>query len=123
MGLTILCVSQASTAQLTRNLVLEQAGYRVLATESAEEARRMFSGSEISAVVFGETIRAQERIELGTSFKRMKPSVPIVFLYKMNGYRVPPSLADEQVEYLDGPRPLLQALDRVLGRTNARYDE
>ena len=64
MGLTILCVSQASTAQLTRNLVLEQAGYRVLATENADEAQRLFSACEINAVVFGETIRAQERIEL-----------------------------------------------------------
>jgi DNA-binding NtrC family response regulator len=122
MGLTILCVSQASTAQLTRNLVLEQAGYRVLATENADEAQRLFSACEINAVVFGETIRAQERIELGTSFKRLNPSVPIVFLYKMNGHRVPPGIADEQVEYLDGPKPLLQALDRVLGKIDRRME-
>jgi DNA-binding NtrC family response regulator len=117
MGLTILCVSRISTAQVTRNLVLEQAGYRVLATEDPEEAERLFAASEINAVIFGETMRAQQRIELGTSFKRMKPAVPLVFLYKMNGHPVPPAIADEQVEYLDGPRPLLQALDRVLGRS------
>lgn len=122
MGLTILCVSRSSTAQVTRNLILEQAGYRVLATENSHEAERLFAESEIAAVVFGETMRAQERIELGTSFKRTKPSVPIVFLYKMNGQRVPPGIADEQVEYLAGPRPLLKALERVLGNNGTGRD-
>ena len=41
--------------------------------------------------------------------------MPIVFLYRMNGLRVPPGIADEQVEFLRGPKLLLQALDRVLG--------
>ncbi|HST77194.1 MAG TPA: hypothetical protein VLN58_01760 [Verrucomicrobiae bacterium] len=115
MGLTILCVSRASAAQVTRNLVLEQAGYRVLATEDPSEAERIFSDGGVHAVVFGETIQAQQRIELGASFKRLNSSVPIVFLYCMNGFRVPPGIADEQVESLGGPKILLQALGRVLG--------
>ena len=115
MGLTILCVSQASAAQVTRNLVLEQAGYRVVATDDPAEAERIFCGDEISAVVFGETVLAQQRIELGAHFKSIKPCVPIVFLYRMNGFRLPAGIADEQVEYLGGPRVLLQALNRVLG--------
>jgi DNA-binding NtrC family response regulator len=123
MGLTILCVSQASAAQVTRNLVLEQAGYRVLATDDAGEAQRIFAQDGISAVVFGETIKLQERIELGASFKRTKPSVPIVFMYKMNGFRVPPGIADEQVEFLGGPRLLLQALGRVLGNSDTTPGE
>jgi len=112
--LTILCISRASAAQLTRNLVLEQAGYRVLATEDPGEAERIFHAG-VHAVVFAETIQAQQRIELGASFKQINPSVPIVFLYRMNGFRVPPGIADEQVESLGGPRLLLQALGRVLG--------
>lgn len=115
MGLTILCVSRASAAQVTRNLVLEQAGYRVLATEDPSEAERIFTDGGVHAVVFGETIQAQQRIELGASFKRLNSSVPIVFLYCMNGFRVPPGIADEQVESLGGPKILLQALGRVLG--------
>lgn len=115
MGLTILCVSRASAAQVTRNLVLEQAGYRVLATEDPSEAERIFSDGGVHAVVLGETIQAQQRIELGASFKRLNSSVPIVFLYCMNGFRVPPGIADEQVESLGGPKILLQALGRVLG--------
>lgn len=115
MGLTILCVSRASAAQVTRNLVLEQAGYRVLATEDPSEAERIFTDGGVHAVVFGETIQAQQRIELGASFKRLNSSVPIVFLYCMNGFRVPPGIADEQVESLGGPKILLQALGRVVG--------
>lgn len=123
MGLTILCVSRASAAQVTRNLVLEQAGYRVLATEDPSEAERIFSSGGIHAVLLGETIQAQERIELGASFKRINPSVPIVFLYRMNGFRVPPGIADEQVESLGDPRVLLQALRRVLGDGSSMDDE
>jgi DNA-binding NtrC family response regulator len=123
MGLTILCVSRASAAQVTRNLVLEQAGYRVLATEDPSEAERIFSSGGIHAVLLGETIQAQERIELGASFKRINPSVPIVFLYRMNGFRVPPGIADEQVESLGDPRVLLQALRRVLGDGSSTDDE
>ena len=115
MGLTILCVSQASAAQVTRNLVLEQAGYCVLAAEDPGEAERIFGDGGVHAVLFGETIQAQQRIELGASFKRINPAVPIVFLYRMNGFRVPPGIADEQVESLGDPRLLLHALRRVLG--------
>ena len=122
MGLTILCVSQASAAQVTRNLVLEQAGYCVLAAEDPGEAERIFTGGGIHAVVFGETIQAQQRIELGASFKQINPAVPIVFLYRMNGFRVPPGIADEQVESLGGPKLLLQALGRVLG-DGSKMDE
>jgi|SRR5690348_3023908 len=118
MGLTILCISQASAAQVTRNLVLEQAGYRVFATEDPEEAERIFSNADISAVIFGETIKAQQHIDLGARFKLSRPAVPIVFLYRMNGFRLPPGIADEQVEFLRGPKLLLQALDRVLGNTS-----
>lgn len=123
MGLTILCISRVSPAQVTRNLVLEQAGYRVLATDDAGQAEQLFRQDHISAVVFGETMRADDRIELGTAFKRVKPSVPILFLYKMNGFRVPPGIADEQVEFLGGPKLLLQALNRLLSDGQNQRDD
>src|SRR6185312_5618537 len=98
-------------------------GYRVLATDDAGQAERLFRDGHISAVVFGETMRADDRIELGTSFKRIKPSVPILFLYKMNGFRVPPGIADEQVEFLGGPKLLLQALNRLLSDGQNQRDD
>ena len=118
MGLTILCISQASAAQVTRDLALEQAGYRVVATDDPEEAERIFSNSPIHAVIFGETVKAQQHVDLGTTFKRIRPAVPLVFLYRMNGFRLPPGIADEQVEFLRGPGSLLRALDRVLGKAS-----
>jgi DNA-binding NtrC family response regulator len=118
MGLTILCISHASAAQVTRGLVLEQAGYRVVATEDPEEAERIFSSGDISAVIFGETVQAHQHLDLGTRFKLIRPAVPLVFLYRMNGFRLPPGIADEQVEFLRGPGSLLRALDRVLGNAS-----
>lgn len=95
----------------------------MLATEDPSEAERIFSDGGIHAVIFGETIQAQERIELGASFKRINSAVPIVFLYRMNGFRVPPGIADEQVESLGGPKLLLQALGRVLGDGSSMDDD
>jgi len=123
MGLTILCISRVSPAQVTRNLVLEQAGYSVLATDDAGQAEQLFRQDHISAVVFGETMRADDRIELATAFKRFKPSVPILFLYKMTGFRVPPGIADEQVEFLGGPKLLLQALERLLDNGQNQHED
>ena len=40
----------------------------------------------------------------------------------MNGFRVPPGIADEQVESLGGPKLLLQALGRLLG-DGSKMDE
>ncbi|HSM87670.1 MAG TPA: hypothetical protein VLT16_16050 [Candidatus Limnocylindrales bacterium] len=114
MGQTILCVSQSSAAQMTRDMVLQRAGYRVLSTSSMEAARQVFADTLIDAVVLGDSLPPDQRIVLGNALKVLKPAVPIIFLYRMSGFRVPPGIADEQVESLEDPQLLLDAVARVL---------
>lgn len=97
-------------------MILEQAGYKVLATDDAAEALQIFSSMRVHAVILGDFIDGEERLKVGRGCKQLKPAVPIVVLYRMSGFRVTPDIADEQVELLDDPQYLLDAIGRVLAR-------
>jgi DNA-binding response OmpR family regulator len=122
MKRTVLSVSQHSATQITRNLILERAGYEVLSTRDMAEALRIFAAHAIDAVVLGDSISAENRQRLGTNLKSIKP-VPIVMLCKMNDSRALRELADEQVESHEDPRSLLEALERVMPRNSVSKDE
>ena len=116
MGWTVLCVSKISPAQVTRNMILERAGYKVIAIASPDEATRAFAASAIDAVVFGDSIQADQRTELARTFKRLNATVPIIALSKTSGSQVPAGIVDEQLESLGDPHLLLEALKCALGR-------
>ena len=109
-------MSKISPAQVTRNMILERAGYKVIAIANPEEAARAFAASAIDAVVFGDSIQADRRMELARTFKRLDPSVPIIALSKTSGSQFPAGIVDEQLESLGDPRLLLDALQRVVAR-------
>jgi DNA-binding NtrC family response regulator len=97
-------------------MILERAGYKVIAIANPDEAARAFAASAIHAVVFGDSIQADQRIELARTFKRLDPSVPIIALSKTSGSQVPAGIVDEQLESLGDPQLLLEALRRALAR-------
>lgn len=114
MGLTILCVSRLSPAQATRNMILARAGYNILSAVDPAEAVRIFNGSTIHAVVFGDSIPSAQRLELALRFKSLNKSVPIVALSNSSGSQFASGIVDEQLESLGDPNLLLEALQRVL---------
>jgi DNA-binding NtrC family response regulator len=116
MGWTVLCVSKISAAQVTRKMILERAGYKVIAIANPEEAMRIFTASAVGAVVLGDSIQAEQRNNLARTFKRLSPAVPIIALSQTSGSQVPPGIVDEQLESLGDPQLLLEALKRVLVR-------
>lgn len=116
MGWTVLCVSKISPAQITRNMILERAGYRVVAVDDPVEAVRIFTASPMDAVVFGDSIQGEQRFELARTFKRLSRAVPIVVLSKTSGSQLSAGLVDEQLESLGDPQLLLEALKRVLSQ-------
>lgn len=116
MGLTILCVSKYSPAQVTRNMILERAGYNIVSVVDPAEAVRIFTGSAVSAVVFGDSIPAAQRLDLALKFKSLNKAVPIVALSNTSGTQFASGIVDEQLESLGDPHLLLEALQRVLAR-------
>lgn len=117
MGWTVLCVSKISPAQATRNMILERAGYKVVSIDDPREAVRFFAGSVVDAIVFGDSIHVDQRVELAAVFRSLHPSVPIVAMSKSSGSQFPSGMVDEQLESLGDPQLLLEALQRVLARS------
>lgn len=116
MGWTVLCVSKISPAQITRNMILERAGYQVVAIDDPGEAVRIFKTSVVDAVVFGDSINGEQRLQLARTFKALNSAVPIVALSKTSGTQMPAGLVDQQLESLGDPHMLLEALKHVLSR-------
>jgi DNA-binding NtrC family response regulator len=97
-------------------MILERAGYKVIAIANPEEAVRIFTASVVDAVVLGDSIQADQRNDLARTFKRLSPSVPMIALSQTSGSQVPAGIVDEQLESLGDPQLLLEALKRVLVR-------
>jgi DNA-binding NtrC family response regulator len=116
MGWSVLCVSKISPAQVTRNMILERAGYKVVAIVNPDEAMRIFASSPADAVVLGDSIPADRRLDLARSFKRQHQHVPIIAFSNSSGSQLPAGTVDEQLESLGDPHLLLEALKRVLAR-------
>jgi len=116
MGWTVLCVSKISPAQITRNMILERAGYQIVAIDDPDEAVRIFKTCAVSAVVFGDSINGELRFQLARTFKALNRAVPIVALSKTSGSQLPAGLIDQHLESLGDPHLLLEALQRVLSR-------
>lgn len=114
MGWTVLCVSKISAAQVTRKMILERAGYKVIAIANPEEAVRIFTASAVDAIILEDSIQPDQRNDLARTFKRLNSSVPIVALSNTSGSQVPSGIVDEQLESLGDPRLLLEALKRML---------
>lgn len=114
MGRIVLCVSKISPAQITRNMILERAGYQVIAIDDPGEAVRIFSASVVDAVVFGDSINGEQRLGLARTFKALNSAMPIVAFSKTSGSQMPTRFIDEQLESLGDPHLLLEALTRVL---------
>jgi CheY-like chemotaxis protein len=116
MGWTVLCVSKISPAQVTRNMILERAGYQIVAMDDPNEAVRIFKTSVVDAVVFGDSINGDQRVQLARAFKSLNRTVPIVALSKTSGSQFPAGLVDQHLESLGDPHLLLEALHRMLSR-------
>lgn len=114
MRWTVLCVSKISPAQITRNMILERAGYQVVAIDDPGEAVRVFKTSVVDAVVFGDSVNGDQRLELARAFKALNKAVPIAALSKTSGLQMPAGLIDQQLESLGDPHLLLEALKRML---------
>ncbi len=97
-------------------MILERAGYRIVAIDDPNEAVRIFKTSVVDAVVFGDSINGEQRVQLARAFKSLNRAVPIVALSKTSGSQFPAGLVDQHLESLGDPHLLLEALQRMLSR-------
>lgn len=115
-GRSVLAVSHDPHVQQIRNMVLESAGYKVLAALDQEEALRLLKEHEVDLVVLGHSIPLQERLLLAHLIKKYRPKVKILVLHAQ--WEVCPQwvnegLVDDCIFALEGPEMLLAALQRL----------
>jgi DNA-binding response OmpR family regulator len=97
-------------------MILERAGYQIVAIDDPDEAVRIFKTSVVNAVVFSDSINGEQRFRLARTFKSLNRAVPIIALSKTSGSQFPVGLVDQHLESLGDPHLLLEALKRVLSR-------
>ena len=77
---TLLCVDDNLAALQMRKLVLEQAGYTVLAASDSPTAMQLFSLSAVDLVISDHFLQGTTGTQLAAAMKQLKPKVPIVVI-------------------------------------------
>jgi len=90
-----------------RNAVLTMAGYEVVSPATIEEIPGLCSRESFDLVVLGHSLARAERVDVIRKIRAVC-SVPILSLYTAPDTR--DRLADREVNALEGPEALLQAM-------------
>ena len=76
----LLCIDDNATALQIRKVVLESAGYFVLAASDSATAMQLFSSSPVDLVISDYFLQSGTGTELAAAMKQLEPEVPIVIL-------------------------------------------
>ena len=76
----VLCVDDELVGLQVRKLLLERAGYRVLAAEDGPAGLEIFAAEQIEAVVLDYSMPGMHGGEVAARMRQLKPAVPILLL-------------------------------------------
>jgi DNA-binding response OmpR family regulator len=112
----ILSTSRDATVLRTRNLVLQSAGYEVVAALDSEQFMRLLEGQSFDLVVLGDSIEVDERINLARKARASKPDVPLIIFFKTpaEAQRLF-AHAHTLIGSLEGPERLIAAVRAAVG--------
>jgi DNA-binding response OmpR family regulator len=113
----ILSISSDIAVFDSRNRVLESAGFEVVPSFCGNGALEKFTRESVDAVVLGDSLSAPLRIALFKNFRTLRPSVPIVVVYRVGEQTEDVLLADAAVESLDGPERLIEVVSTVIHKS------
>ena len=111
---TVLLIDDEQPGLRLRKLVLEDSGFKVLATSEIDEAMSMFQMHDVDVVVTDHLLGRSTAASLALTMKRMKPYVPIVSLSGTTSVEVALKYADHFVGKAEGPEVLISTLDDLL---------
>lgn len=79
-GATVLCVDDEETALITRRMLLESAGHRVLEARSGPEGLAVFQAEKVDVVILDYWMSGMKGTSVAAEMKRINPLVPIIVL-------------------------------------------
>ena len=110
----ILCIDDNQIALYARKLVLESAGYSVIATDDVEQAVQLFTASDVRLVLSDYLLRGKMGTELAAEMKRLKPDVPVVILSGVAEMPEGIENADLFLSKTEGPCTILRVISELL---------
>lgn len=119
---TILCVDDELSPLHARTLLLQSAGYEVIACTSPGEALTIFKTQNVHLVLSDHLLPAMSGMHLATEMKRLKPKVPIVLFSGELGESEDAMHADLFITKGDSPQHLLDSLAKLLKFKYRQFD-
>jgi CheY-like chemotaxis protein len=113
----ILCVDDEENQLAVRKLVLEQAGYAVLAASSGQQALALLAGHPIDLVLSDHLMPGLTGTELARQIKAQDPDLPVILISAVNEIPEDAAYADLFMSKLDGPQAMCQNISAMLARS------
>jgi two-component system, OmpR family, response regulator CpxR len=111
---TLLCVDDNQTALQVRKLVLESAGYSVLAANNFVTAMELFSSSAVDLVLSDHVLEDGTGTELAAAIRKLKPYVPIAIISGLVDEPEGMEHADLFICKTDSPPQVLEKIAELL---------
>jgi response regulator RpfG family c-di-GMP phosphodiesterase len=112
---TLLCIDDEPNILTLRKVVLERAGYEVLAADNGAEGISLFQSNVVHGVVLDYMMPKMDGEQVACALKRIESSIPIILV---SGCVSIPGrvlrLVDAFVQKADGPEALIKTLSRQL---------
>ena len=108
----ILTVSHNLSLLLLRNDSLAIAGHTVVSPRRSEDVPLLLLQQPIDAMVIGHSVLPAERQPLIQAVRRLRSSMPIIFVYTKPDPGAEP-MADQCIDVTEGSGPLVAALDKI----------
>jgi DNA-binding NtrC family response regulator len=110
---TVLSISRDSHLQLSRTLLLNQAGHSVIELQKDSSVLRLIEGdSHIDLILICHSVETPSRVRLCTALRERYPAAPIVMFYTVHEF-VPPEVT-LPLECLTSPHKLLKTVAELL---------
>ena len=118
----ILCIDDEEPALSVRRMVLERAGYRVIAAMTGKQGIEIFRRQPIDVVILDYWMADMDGLDVAAELKAISPKTPILML---SGYA---SILDEGLGKVDlwlrkgegDPKQFLAAVARMLNRKRSK---
>jgi DNA-binding response OmpR family regulator len=111
-GFLVLVVSAETTIRQTRTLLMEGAGYKVVAVESRHKAIRTVQQFEFDIAILDHTLDKHDRTRLIRFIRQAAPVTSILVLHKSGA----DCGADLCLDSREGPEKLVTSVNMLLAR-------
>lgn len=121
MAKKVLSIAADSALRISRQLILEQAGFEVASASGLEEALVLCEQARFALFILGQTSSEDEQNKLAKLLSKKFPGVPFLELHSHGTAYLPK--ADYSLETMDGPEALVLTVQRIFEKAGQKAAE